>query len=178
MFFQGTPIFRLVDRAHRSHGGQPTPDRSEESIRTAPRPWPTYMGKTAELLTDMESAAASDSMVIWLGRRGIRRRLVSKESHLGLVEHHGEILIDALRILLLEAEQEGLRLDLADAVWECFDAKNSTDDHSGYSRMPAHARRNSKWGVETVDPEDAEFGPFVHWFRVRVMAMTAIQPAI
>ena len=75
-FFLGTPIFHLIDRAHRFHGGSVTPDRSENSIREALRPWLTYMGKMLRLYIDQESAASSDSFGIWLQKRGIQRKLV------------------------------------------------------------------------------------------------------
>ena len=79
-----------------------------------------------ELIVDQESSLASDEMGIWLQRRGIKRRLVPKESHLGLIERHGEILINAMRILDLAAEQEGMQLDVKDLLWECISAKNGT----------------------------------------------------
>ena len=73
-----------------------------------------------ELVVDQESALASDEMGIWLQRRGIKRKLVPKESHLGLIERHGEILIQAMRILDLAAEQEGMQMDVEDLLWECL----------------------------------------------------------
>ena len=42
-------------------------------------------------------------------RRGIKRKLVPRDSHLGLIERHGEILINAMRILDSAAEAEGTR---------------------------------------------------------------------
>ena len=100
------------------------------------------------------SAAA---MGVWLQKRGILRRLVPRDAHLGLVERHGEILIEAMRILAYAAEQEGMHLEPSELLWECFEAKNSTDEYGGFSPMQGHAGRNSSWDVP-LNPDDEELG--------------------
>ena len=51
--------------------------------------------------------------------------MVPKDAHLGLSERHGEIMADATRILELAAEQEGIKMEVSDPLWEVFDAKGS-----------------------------------------------------
>ena len=58
------------------------------------------------LISDTEGALAGDEAGVMLQRKGVERKLVPKEKHLGLIERHGELLKSGMRKLRLAAEQE------------------------------------------------------------------------
>ena len=95
-FYKGSPIWHMIDRAVHFHNGDETVDRGEESIFRVLLMWFSFLHPMDELLVDTESSLASDSAGIRLGNYGVTRRLVAKDAHLGLVERHGELLVERM----------------------------------------------------------------------------------
>lgn len=130
-FYKGSPIFHMIDKLIRLHFGDETVDRSTDSIKPLISTWLTFLGPMDQLFCDKEGAMKGDEMGIWLARRNVKRELVPKESHLGLVERHGELLVDVMRRLEAACEQEGMKLTVKELAWEAFAAKNGTISFGG-----------------------------------------------
>lgn len=144
------------------------------------RAWRRF-AKLRTLYCDTESAVASDEMGVWLERRGAKRELVPKESHLGLAERHGELWVDGARRLKAAAAAEGMELSTKDALSEAMEAKNaSLLFGSGFAPIQGLTGEMLDWDLEQVGREDVENaeGPFARSFRLRCLAICSITEAV
>ena len=89
-YFEGAPCFHVIDWLIKFHDGDECPDRGGEPVRDILRRW-FRVAKMQDLYTDGEGSVGADEMGIWLERRGCERHIVSKDTHLNLVERHGEV---------------------------------------------------------------------------------------
>lgn len=177
-FFEGSPCFHIIDRLIKFHMGDETPTRAGEEIRKIIKNWLAVV-RTKLLCCDKEGAVAADPMGIWLQRRGVGRRLVAREAHLGLAERHGEIWIDGARRLKAAARAEGVELTTSDALSESMEAKNGCLLFgAGHAPIQGLTGTAMDWDSEMVHENDEKDDPFTRCFWKRCLAVSCIAQAV